>query len=85
MTEAKQTLTPEQVKAEFERQGVSIADWARDNGFPPPLVYRVLNGASPKRGTSHKIAVELGIKEGNTNGLLGLSFAKTKKASNSAL
>ena len=79
MTQAKQILTPTEVKAEFERQGVSIADWARENGFAPPLVYRVLNGAIPKRGTSHQIAIELGIKEGNTNGLSGLSFAKKRK------
>ena len=71
-----QVLTPDEVKAEFDRHGVTIAEWAREHGYPPPLVYRVLNGASPKRGTSHKIAVQLGIKEGDTSGLSGLTFVQ---------
>lgn len=65
----------EDVKAEFDRHGVSIADWARRNGYPPPLVYRVLSGAKPKRGKSHEIAVLLGIKAGDIGGYERLSFA----------
>ena len=31
-------------EAEFERLGVSIADWARANRFSPALVYQILAG-----------------------------------------
>lgn len=66
--------TPRQVRNEFRRCGVSIAEWARANGFPPPLVYRVIKGAEPTRGKSHEIAVRLGMKKGETNGLDSLPF-----------
>ena len=64
MTKDGTQLTPEEVKAEFNRHGVTIAEWARVNGYPPQLVYRILNGVEPKRGLSHKIAVQLGLKQG---------------------
>lgn len=52
-----------QVKAQFEAEGVSIAEWARTHGFNCITVYRVLAGkAKGKRGESHKIAVALGLK-----------------------
>ena len=54
----------QQVREEFSANGISIAEWARDNHFSPDLVYRLLkNNRVPKRGESHKIAVKLGIKE----------------------
>lgn len=77
--EANQVLTPTQVKDEFDRQGLSIAEWARENDFPPPLVYRVLSGAIPKRGKSHEIAVCLGLKQGNTSGIKGFRFSRHKE------
>lgn len=58
------TRTCDEVKAEFDRSGISIADWARRAGYPAPLVYRVLAGAKPRRGKSHEIAVLLGLKAG---------------------
>jgi gp16 family phage-associated protein len=52
-------------RLEFERHGVSVAQWARENRFNTNLVYQVLNGESKAlRGQSHDIAVKLGIKEG---------------------
>lgn len=54
-----------EIKSEFERLGVSIADWARDRGFSPALVYQILAGRKRcSRGQSHQIAVALGLKNG---------------------
>ena len=54
----------QQVREYFSSNGMSVAQWARDNNFSPDLVYRILkNNRIPKRGESHKIAVKLGIKE----------------------
>ena len=48
---------------EFAEQGVCVADWARERGFPPCRVYDVLNRRSEcTRGVAHAIAVELGLK-----------------------
>lgn len=58
------TKSIEQVRAEFNRTGISIAGWARENNFPPTLVYQILsNTRIPARGKSHLIAVKLGIKQ----------------------
>ena len=57
--------TTEQVKADFCRKGISIASWARAQGFGRLEVYRVINGkAKARRGKAHKIAVLLGMKDG---------------------
>lgn len=57
--------TPSQVRAEFDHKGISLAGWARDNGFGRSLVYAVVSGHKKcKRGQSHKIAVLLGMKVG---------------------
>jgi len=57
--------TAEQVKQEFLRKGKSISGWAKEHGFSRGLVHAVLRGErSCLRGDSHKIAVLLGIKEG---------------------
>ena len=59
------TRTPEQVRAEFQRNGISIAGWATANGFSTNLVFEVLAGRKKAiRGQSHQIAVKLGLKEG---------------------
>jgi gp16 family phage-associated protein len=63
--QATKPKTPQQARAEFERKGLSIAGWARDNGFGRSLVYEVLHGRKKcHRGDSHKIAVLLGMKDG---------------------
>ncbi|HHL1989604.1 MULTISPECIES: DNA-binding protein [Acinetobacter calcoaceticus/baumannii complex] len=56
-----------QVKDDFLISGKSIAEWSRENNFSPDLVYRILkNNRIPRRGESHKIAVQLGIKSQKT-------------------
>ena len=57
--------TGDELRAEFERLGVSVADWARSNGFSSGLVYQILAGKKRcLRGQSHQIAVRLGLKHG---------------------
>lgn len=57
--------TPDDVRDELRRQGVSIASWATANGFSTNLVIEVLAGRKKcTRGQSHNIAVKLGLKEG---------------------
>lgn len=56
---------PEEIKSEFQVQGVSIAAWARARAFDPRLVYAVLGGKNKaSRGKSHLIAIALGMKLG---------------------
>lgn len=56
-------LTCNDVRSLFESGGISVAQWARENGFQSALVYRVLNGdAKCRRGETHRIAIALGIK-----------------------
>ena len=65
MTRKKGLKTPEEVRAEFESRGEPIAEWARQNGFPPLRVYDVVQGRTlGVRGEAHRIAVALGIKQG---------------------
>ncbi len=53
------------VKLIFDESGVSVAEWARTNGFSSTLVYQVLDGKRKcLRGQSHQIALALGIKKG---------------------
>lgn len=57
--------TPEDVRAEFQRKGISIASWSTANGFNTNMVFEVLSGRKKGlRGQAHKIAVKLGLKEG---------------------
>lgn len=57
--------TPEQVRADLLRKGISVSQWAASNGFSGPLVFQVLKGKRQcVRGQSHNIAVALGLKEG---------------------
>ncbi|USX65108.1 DNA-binding protein [Acinetobacter baumannii] len=58
--------TSQEVRSELQKRGLSIADWARQNGFTPELVHQVLNSNKiPVRGKSHQIAVKLGFKRWN--------------------
>lgn len=57
--------TIEEVKAEFAEHGVTIAGWARANGYESEHVRAVLSGkAVGHHGAAHAIAVELGLKKG---------------------
>ncbi|HEM9000720.1 DNA-binding protein [Burkholderia cenocepacia] len=65
--------TRTQVRDEFAKKGWSYSSWATKNGFPTGLVTQIINDddVSPKRtcrrGTSHNIAVKLGLKEGEVS------------------
>jgi gp16 family phage-associated protein len=55
-----------EAKAELLRKGISISQWAVSNGFSTAMVFEILKGERKcVRGQSHKIAVALGIKEGD--------------------
>ncbi|MBE2242465.1 MAG: DNA-binding protein [Burkholderiaceae bacterium] len=57
--------TPPQVRAEFARKGISISSWAKQHGFSRQAAHAVLSGRLQCRyGASHRIAVLLGLKEG---------------------
>jgi gp16 family phage-associated protein len=44
-------------------EGLSVAAWAADRGFPAALVYAVISGRRKcLRGQSHRIAQALGMK-----------------------
>lgn len=63
--EAEPLRTPEQVRSYFERNGVSVAAWARARGFSVVLTRMVAAGQRKcLRGQSHQIAVALGMKHG---------------------
>jgi gp16 family phage-associated protein len=62
--------TPEQVRADFARLGISVAEWARRNQVNPQLVREILTPRESRarrkcaRGQSHRVAVLLGLKHG---------------------
>lgn len=57
--------TVQQVREQFKRNGITVAEWARENHFPAQLVREVLLGrAKGNWGLSHDIAVKLGLKDG---------------------
>lgn len=59
----KTPLTPDQVRQKFHNAGMTLTQWARDNGFPRQAVYRVMAGQDKARfGQSHAIAIGLGLK-----------------------
>jgi gp16 family phage-associated protein len=69
LSNGRKLLSPKQAKAAFHRRGKSVADFAREHGFSPSLVYQVMAGKRPGlRGQSHEIAVRLGIKDGVIEG-----------------
>lgn len=68
-----QIRTREQVRLDFDRQGISLALWARSHGYTEYQVSDVLRGkAQGRRGISHNVAVELGLKEGSVNPALNV-------------
>lgn len=61
----KKRKTLAQARAWFHRTGTPVSAWARDHGYTPSLVFEILAGRKRcLRGKSHRIAVLLGIKEG---------------------
>lgn len=62
---SRKPLSLQEVKKDFETKGISVRSWAIKNDFKPSLVNSVLSGrVSCRFGKSHRIAVLLGIKEG---------------------
>ena len=58
--------TREQARADIERRGISLAEWAREHGVNPKRVYDVISGRNIGMfGESHRIAVLLGLREGD--------------------
>lgn len=61
----QKTRTPQEVREYLNRCGLSMAAWAREHGFERNMVCAVVRGDVQCRiGKSHKIAVMLGMKEG---------------------
>lgn len=58
-------LTPQQAKDSLARRGLAVRAWARDHGVSHAVVYRVLDKrCKGLRGEGHRVAVLLGIKDG---------------------
>ncbi|MGP8438118.1 DNA-binding protein [Paraburkholderia fungorum] len=56
-------MTADQIKAKFRREGKTFSGWAREHGYTPIRVIRVLNGFDKGHyGQAHEIAVKLGLK-----------------------
>jgi gp16 family phage-associated protein len=58
-------LTPQEVRDEFTRRGISVSTWAKKHGFNRNLANAVVRGdCKCLYGETHKIAVMLGMKHG---------------------
>lgn len=70
----------------FDESGISIAEWARAEGFSVALVYQVIEGRRKcMRGQSHQIAVSLGLKNGVISDMGRLKARLTAFATNGHL
>ncbi|PIQ25114.1 DNA-binding protein [bacterium (Candidatus Blackallbacteria) CG18_big_fil_WC_8_21_14_2_50_49_26] len=65
---SSQIKTIQEVRDDFAQKGVTIRQWARENGFNEKTVYAVITGLNKgKYGAAHNVAVLLGVKEGSLN------------------
>lgn len=65
LSKAKKVRSLKEARDAFHRSGKSVKAWAQENGVSIALTYEVLAGKRKcLRGQSHKIAVKLGIKDG---------------------
>lgn len=72
-------FTCEQARAALGREGVSMAEFSRYFGLNKNLVSDLLNGRKKGlRGEAHRAAVLLRIKEGLSDGSVGLLSPKPK-------
>ncbi|WP_310614048.1 DNA-binding protein [Limnohabitans sp.] len=56
-------ISAELVKQCFRSRGITISSWAREHGYTPQKVIRVLNGFDKwNYGQAHEIAIKLGLK-----------------------
>ncbi|AAF41405.1 TPA: DNA-binding protein [Neisseria meningitidis] len=61
--QAKEMLTADELKENFAKNGQTLAQWARENGFKPRDVYLVIGGQRKGNyGKGHEIAKKLGLK-----------------------
>lgn len=61
--QTKEMLTADELKENFAKNGQTLAQWARENGFKPRDVYLVVGGQRKGNyGKGHEIAVKLGLK-----------------------
>lgn len=68
MAKRKKLKTPAEARHGLAASGLTIAGWAREHGLRPRHVYDVLSGRNRGAfGEAHRIAVLLGIKEGETS------------------
>ena len=57
--------TAAEARADLQAKGISITQWSIANKFSPNLVFEVLGGRKKcVRGQAHKIAIKLGLKDG---------------------
>lgn len=62
---SKQLFSPQEAKANLHKRGITIREWARQNGLSERIVHEVLRGRfKGMYGQSHRAAVLLGIKDG---------------------
>ena len=58
-----QPKTADQVKEHLNAQGLTVKQWAEDNNYPLPEVYKIMSGERKGLyGRGHEIAVKLGLK-----------------------
>lgn len=56
-------ITESELRKTFIAEGISIREWALARGYSPSTVYAVIRGqVQCRRGKTHRIAVELGLK-----------------------
>jgi len=62
---AHEPRTGQEVRAAWLRKGITLQSWADAHGFNRMSVIHVLSGRNKgSRGVGHKIAVMLGMKDG---------------------
>jgi gp16 family phage-associated protein len=79
ITSHKELLSPQEVLARFQDNGLSISSWATANGYSPALVHAILKDRRKcLRGQSYSIAVSLGLRPRSSLPLPG-HLLNTKK------
>lgn len=57
--------TPQEIRDEWFRKGMTQSQWARDHGIAGSVVSSVMNGQNRcRKGTGHRVAIMLGLKAG---------------------
>lgn len=65
LPKSRDARTPEEARKVFDRLGLSVAEWARQNQLPYRTVMELLHGRQRgRRGHAHRAAVLLGLKDG---------------------